>query len=94
MDQNTGTRSISPERLRALLITEIAALLNLEQAEIDPSKDFDEYGLDSVAAVVLLNAVEEHIGMELQPEIVMRRRSINEIVDTLANMAIVTPTAA
>jgi acyl carrier protein len=94
MDQLTETRTFSPEALRALLIAEIAAILKLEQAEIDPSRDFDEYGLDSVAAVVLLNAVEEHLGMELEPEIVMRRRSIDEIVDALATMASVTSNAA
>jgi acyl carrier protein len=89
MDQRTETRSISPEGIRALLIAEVASILKIEQPEVDPSKDFDEYGLDSVGAVVLLSAVEEHIGMELDPEIVMRQRSIDEIVDTLANMAIV-----
>ena len=94
MDQLTDTRPVSSEGLRTLLIAEIAAILNLEQAEIDPTKDFDEYGLDSVAAVVLLNAVEELIGMELEPEIVMRRRTINEIVETLANVASVASSAA
>jgi acyl carrier protein len=94
MDQLTDVSRFSPEGLRALLIAEIAVILNLEQAEIDPAKDFDEYGLDSVAAVVLLNAVEEHLGIELEPEVVMRRRSINEIIDTLGNIAVAAPSAA
>lgn len=93
MDQRTDRRSVSPEEIRALLIAEVASILKLEQAEIDPAKGFDEYGLDSVAGVVLLNAVEVSIGMELEPETVMRGRCINEIVDTLANIAIVTPNA-
>jgi acyl carrier protein len=82
--------SVSSEEIRALLIAEVAYILKLERAAVDPSKGFDEYGLDSVAGVVLLNAVEELIGMELEPEIVMRGRCINEIVDTLANTATVT----
>jgi acyl carrier protein len=86
--------SVSSEEIRALLIAEVAYILKLEQDEIDPSKGFDEYGLDSVAGVVLLNAVEELIGMELEPEVVMRGRCINEIVDTLANTAIVATGAA
>jgi acyl carrier protein len=93
MKQLTDTCPFSAEGLRALLITEIAVILNLDRAEIDPAKDFDEYGLDSVAAVVLLNAVEQHLGLELEPEIVMRRRSIDEIVDVLANMAVTSSAA-
>jgi polyketide synthase PksN len=77
---------VSPDEIRALLIAEVALILELEQAEIDPQKGFDEYGLDSVAGVILLNAVEERLGVELAPEVVMRGRCINEIVDTLANI--------
>jgi len=84
------TRTVSPDEIRALLIAEIALILELEQAEIDPAKGFDEYGLDSVAGVILLNAIEETLGTELAPEVVMRGRCINEIVDTLANIEIVT----
>ena len=83
-------RTVSAEELRALLIAEIAVILELQQAEIDPAKGFDEYGLDSVAGVILLNAIEETLGTELEPEVVMRGRCINEIVDTLANIEIVT----
>jgi acyl carrier protein len=85
MEQETNARSISPAELRALLIAEVASILELEQPEIDPARAFDEYGVDSVGAVVLLNAVEEHLGMELDPELVMRQRCINEIVDKLAD---------
>jgi acyl carrier protein len=93
MNQLAERRSVSAEEIRALLIAEVALILKLEQAEIDPSKEFDEYGLDSVAGVVLLNAVEESIGRELEPEIVMRGRCINEIVDTLAKIEVCTSSA-
>jgi acyl carrier protein len=83
-------RTVSPDEIRALLIAEIAVMLELDQAEIDPAKSFDEYGLDSVAGVILLNAIEESLGTELEPEVVMRGRCINEIVDTLADIDIVT----
>jgi acyl carrier protein len=84
------TRPVSPDEIRALLIAEIAVILEIDQAEIDPAKSFDEYGLDSVAGVILLNAIEESLGTELEPEVVMRGRCIDEIVDTLASIAIVT----
>ena len=64
-------RTVSAEEIRALLIAEIAVILELQQAEIDPAKGFDEYGLDSVAGVILLNAIEETLGTELEPEVVM-----------------------
>ena len=85
--------TVSPDELRSLLVTEVALLLELEQSEIDPQKGFDEYGLDSVAGVILLNAVEERLGVELAPEVVMRGRCINEIVDTLANIDQFSPPA-
>jgi hypothetical protein len=42
----------------------------------------------------LLSAVEESIGMELEPEIVMRGRCINEIVEMLAKIEVLTSSAA
>jgi acyl carrier protein len=86
-------RTVSADEIRALLVAEVALILELEQAEIDPAKGFDEYGLDSVAGVILLNAVEERLGVSLEPEIVMRGRSINEIVDTVANIETFAPAA-
>jgi polyketide synthase PksN len=94
MDPLPRTRSVSREDIRALLIAEVALILELEEAEIDPSKGFDEYGLDSVAGVVLLNALEESMGIELEPEVVMRGRCIDEIVDTLATIEIAAPRAS
>ncbi len=91
MDPLAPARSISREEIRALLIAEVALILKLERAEIDPTKDFDEYGLDSVAGVVLLNALEESMGVELEPEAVMRGRCIDEIVETLSTIGTVAP---
>ena len=93
MDPPARARPVSHEEIRALLIAEVALILELKQAEIDPSKGFDEYGLDSVAGVVLLNALEEAMGVELEPEVVMRGRCIDEIVDTLTASEIVAPRA-
>jgi acyl carrier protein len=86
-------RTVSAEEIRALLIAEIAVMLELQQAEIDQAKGFDEYGLDSVAGVILLNAIEETLGTELEPEVVMRGRCINEIVDKLAGIELVAASA-
>ena len=87
------TRRVSREEIRALLIAEVALILELEQADIDPAKNFDEYGLDSVAGVILLNAVEERLGLQLEPEVVMRGRCIDEIADTVAHIETFTPSA-
>ena len=87
-------RTVSPDEIRALLIAEVALILEIQQADIDPAKGFDEYGLDSVAGVILLNAVEQRLGVALEPEVVMRGRCINEIVDTLAGIATVPSGAA
>ena len=47
---------------------QLAELLAVPVAEIDPDTDFDRLGVDSALAVSLLTEVEEHYGVELAPE--------------------------
>lgn len=66
-----------------MLIAELASILQVDASEIDPAKPFDEYGLDSTDAVVVVGLVEERMGIELEPELLLRNRSIDEVIAAL-----------
>jgi acyl carrier protein len=73
----------STQEIRSLLIAELAMVLRVDESEIETSKLFDEYGLDSTDAVILVGLVEERLQIELEPELLLRNRSIDEVIRTL-----------
>ncbi|TVR60374.1 MAG: SDR family NAD(P)-dependent oxidoreductase, partial [Gemmatimonadales bacterium] len=62
-------RSLDPGELRALLlevmVEQVAAVLRLPEAVVDPDRPLDELGMDSLMAVELSVAVERQVGVEL-----------------------------
>jgi acyl carrier protein len=74
---------VSADAIRKMLIGELAAILQIGEPEIDTSKPFDEYGLDSTDAVILVGLVEERIQQELEPELLLQNRTIDEVVNSL-----------
>jgi acyl carrier protein len=79
-----NVRQITPERLREVLIEEFAAALAVDQAEVDPTKNFDEFGLDSTDAVILVGVIEDRLQMELNPELLLEHRTIEAVVQAMA----------
>jgi acyl carrier protein len=73
----------STQEIRSLLIAELAMVLRVDESAIETSKLFDEYGLDSTDAVILVGLVEERLQIELEPELLLRNRSIDEVIRTL-----------
>lgn len=69
--------------LRRLLAEELAAFLAIDPATVDCAKPFDEYGLDSTDAVVLVGILEEQLGTELEPELLLQNGSIDEVLQSL-----------
>lgn len=69
--------------LRELLVGQLAGTLGVHRIEIDPSKSFDEYGLDSINAVIATELIGERLGIELPPEFLLINRSIDAIVRAL-----------
>ena len=77
---------VSAEFIRKMLIVELAAVLRIEESQIDTSKPFDEYGLDSTDAIIVVGTVEERIQMELEPELLIRNRTIEEVINSLKQL--------
>jgi thioesterase domain-containing protein/acyl carrier protein len=71
--------------LRELLYGLLAATLRVDIAEINPDKNFDEYGLDSIDAVIATESIGRRLDLELPPEFLFENRSINAVVQALLN---------
>ena len=83
---------ISPEHrwgderaLSNLLIDHLASILGVGKADIDPAKSFDEYGLDSIDAVIATESIGRQLAIELPPEFLFINSSINAVVRALLN---------
>ena len=51
--------ALTPDKLRAWLVAELARRVNSAESEVDTAKPFDAYGLDSRAAVQVSGALEK-----------------------------------
>jgi len=69
--------------IRKILIVELAAVLIVEESQIDTSKPFDEYGLDSTDAIMMVGMIEDQAEMELEPELLIRNRTIEDVISYL-----------
>ena len=65
----------SEAALRKLLIELLAQTLEVDSSEIDPTKSFDECGLNSIAAVIATGPLGERLGVELPPEFLFKNNS-------------------
>jgi acyl-CoA synthetase (AMP-forming)/AMP-acid ligase II/alkylation response protein AidB-like acyl-CoA dehydrogenase/acyl carrier protein len=64
----------------------IAEAFEVQAAAIAPADRFSEFGMDSVRAVKLINALEEWLGLELPPTLTWDNPSIGEMASHLAGL--------
>jgi thioesterase domain-containing protein/acyl carrier protein len=69
--------------LRELLVGQLAGTLGVNRIGIDPAKSFDEYGLDSIDAVIATETIGQRLGIELPVEFLFHNRSIDAVVRAL-----------
>ncbi|MFF2013525.1 acyl carrier protein [Streptomyces sp. NPDC058195] len=80
MPGTTGQQILSEQTaLQDWLAAEVAQLLGTEAQDIDRSATFGEYGLESVSGLTLAAAIEDHLGVEVDPTVVWDHPSINEL---------------
>jgi acyl carrier protein len=73
--------------LRDWLIDEVATLLGRPAESIDHAAPFGDDGLDSVSGLTLAAAIEDHLGVEVDPTIVWDHPSIDALAEFLAGQA-------
>jgi acyl carrier protein len=74
---------ITHDKLRAWLVTELARMVKIPEAEVDTAKPFDAYGLDSRAAVQVSGALEKIVERRLSPGILFDHETIDDLADHL-----------
>jgi acyl carrier protein len=74
---------LTHEKLRAWLIAELARMVKIDRAEVDTSKPFQAYGLDSRAAVAVSGALEKAVERRLSPGILFDHETIDDLADHL-----------
>ena len=67
--------------VRAWLVSYIADFCSLQESEIDPEKDFADFGLDSIDSVVIGGALEEQFDVEIDASIFLRSHNMNELIE-------------
>ncbi|WP_050371898.1 acyl carrier protein [Streptomyces acidiscabies] len=84
MPGTTGQRTESRQAaLQDWLTTEIAQLLGTAPEDIDRLAAFGEYGLESISGLTLAAAIEDHLGIEVDPTVVWDHPSIDALATHL-----------
>ncbi len=76
--------------VRAWLVSYIADFCSLQESEIDPDKEFADFGLDSVDAIIIGGALEERFDVEIDASIFLRNNNMNELVADLRQLRLIT----
>ena len=61
------------------LVNYMSDFLEIETTAIDPTRSFDEYALNSSAAIYLTGELEEWLGYELEPTLLYEYSTIAEL---------------
>ncbi len=75
---------LSHESLRRWLVADLARRVHCAESDIDTSKPFDAYGLDSRNAVQVSGALEKVVGRRLSPAILFDHATIDDLAEYLA----------
>ena len=75
---------LTHEKVRGWLVTELAGMVSISEAEVDTAKPFDAYGLDSRTAVQVSGKLEKVVERRLSPAILFDHETIDDLADFLA----------
>jgi 1-acyl-sn-glycerol-3-phosphate acyltransferase len=74
----------SAEEIRAWILSQVAAELGIDAAEIDVHEALTRYGLDSMTAVVLTGELEHWLGCKIEPDLLGQFVTIESLAQHLA----------
>ncbi|MGK7902713.1 MAG: acyl carrier protein [Hormoscilla sp.] len=75
----------SVTEIKAWLVSYVAEMLEIEPSEVDISLEFNDYGLDSSAAVGITGDLEEWLERELDPTLLYDYPTIESLGQHLAS---------
>jgi acyl carrier protein len=82
-DKAAGLPSV--EEIRQWMMNYVAGLLEIQEAEVKTDVPFDQYGLDSLAAVGMTGDLEEWLGEKLDPTLLYDYPTIDAFSSHLVN---------
>lgn len=59
----------------------LAKLLGMDPSHVDLAKGLNEYGLDSVDAMIMAGEFEEHFGVEIDPAVVFEADTVQKMLE-------------
>jgi acyl carrier protein len=80
----SSTAQIQAE-LQEWLCEHLAVHLKITDGRIDPAEPMSAYGLDSLRAVAMLAQVEEHVGFEIDPDVLWDHPTAADLACYLAD---------
>jgi acyl carrier protein len=85
MSQNTLENSLSYTDIENWLVSYLSQLLEIKPKQIDTQASFNEYGLDSSAAIVLTGDLQEWLGQNLDPTLLFDYPTIEALANYIVN---------
>lgn len=64
----------------------IAEMFKLPIGRIDPHSEFDDFGLDSSAAIAYVMSLEEWLGIEIAPELLFEHTTIASLSEHVVTL--------
>lgn len=79
----------SEKTVRDLFVRELANILGIEPSAVDPAKNLDDLGLDSTDTIIVVGIIEEQLGIELAPELLLQHRTIDDVIQALKEIGVI-----
>jgi acyl carrier protein len=64
---DNSKQSVTAIEIQEWLVFYLSQVIEIRPEKIDVTKSFEQYGLDSSAAVVMIGDLEERLGIQLDP---------------------------
>ncbi|MBD2534577.1 acyl carrier protein [Nostoc flagelliforme FACHB-838] len=82
--ENAYKKPVTAAEIQAWLVSYLAEVLEIDPNNVEVRISFERYGLDSSAAVVLIGDMEDWLGYELDPTLLVDYPTIEALSGHLA----------
>ncbi len=83
----TSTQTLTAAAIQEWMIAHLAAQTDYEPDEIDPTVTFDNFGLDSAKAMVMMAEAEKFLGFAVSPMVLWQYPTLETLSARLAEEA-------
>jgi acyl carrier protein len=84
-EQKADSGPLTEANIRQWLIERLAKQLKTDASQIDSSRTFESYGLDSIVAVQVAGDLEKLLEQRLSPALLFEHQNIDDLAKYLAS---------